>query len=145
MIDTISWNAETSSWEGEANLVPGSPIRFSLVDEEKWATTSPASLLEIATAFLQWAGTFEPHCRERIADNLLRVYNEAWADDDPDEGPPPCTRPEFIAALQLDSISLDESGSSSWIYKCGDLFAGHAISLMLNADHSFLGKARLWG
>ena len=91
------------------------------------------------------AASNESQCRERVADDLLDCYNSVWADDDPDEGPPRCTRDEFLAAVRPCGISLHHDGSSSWSYDPGDLFAGHGIWLMLDASRSFLGQASLWG
>jgi hypothetical protein len=141
----LRWNEELGAWIAEVEWSPGAPIQFSMTYEDQWAKTDPAKLAEIGTAFLGWAKDFEPLCRDRIADDLLDVYNRSWADDDPDEGPPKLNRAEFLNALGLTAIDLQEPGYSSWRYASGDLFAGHGINVMPNPDRSFLGEASLEG
>lgn len=141
----LRWDAEVNSWETTLDLHPGCPVRFAIVAEAEWADTDPAKLFEVGVTFLAWARGFEPKCRERIADDLLDVYNRAWADDDPEEGPPPHTRAEFLAAIRPSGLSLYHDGCSSWVYDDGDLFAGHGIDLMLDAKRSFIGNASLFG
>jgi hypothetical protein len=144
-IIAFKWNTNWGAWETQVELFPKWPILFVLMDEEHWATTDMKDLVGIGTEFITWARQFESQCRERIADDLLGIYNRSWAVDDPKEGTPTLARPQFLAALSIKAISLHEEGSSSWDYDCGDLFAGHSISLMLRKDRSFAGKASLVG
>jgi hypothetical protein len=141
----LRWDERLPGWEAEVELRPGCPVRLTLITEGRWAVAEPAEVFEAAAAFLARAREFEPRCRVRVADDLLDVYNRSWADDDPEEGPPPLTRAEFLAALRPAAISLHDSGSSRWDYACGDLFAGHGIELLLDAEGSFVGKASLYG
>src|SRR5581483_3977578 len=102
----LRWEAARDSWEADLDFAPGHPVHFAIVAEGEWEETDPAELFEIGAAFLAWAREFEPRCRERVADDLLDVFNRAWADDDPEEGPPPHTRAEFLAAIRLGDLSL---------------------------------------
>jgi len=145
VLGEIRWNTGLDSWEATVDLFPGCPVRFAIIAEAEWADADPAELFEIGAAFLDWARGFEAKVRARVADDLLEVYNRSWADDDPEEGPPPHTRAEFLSAVRPCGLSLHHNGSSSWDYDPGDLFAGHGIWLMLDAGHSFLGKASLVG
>lgn len=141
----LRWDAGANSWEAAIDLSSGYSFQFEIVAEGDWADKNPDDLFEIGASFLAWAKEFEPTVRERVADDLLYVYNEHWADDDPDEGPPPYTRSEFLAAIHLCGLSLYDSGRSSWDYDPGELFAGHGIWHMLDKNGLFLGKASLVG
>jgi hypothetical protein len=144
-VGQLRWVKAHDSWEGTIEFLPGCPISFDIVAEAEWADTEPSVLFEAAASFLAWARENEPRCRERVADDLLDLYNGSWADDDPDEGPPPHTREEFLAAIRTAGISLYHTGMSSWSYDAGDLFAGHGIWLVVAEDRSFKGKASLVG
>lgn len=144
-IGDLRWVESHNSWEGAVELLPGCPVAFGIVAEAEWADADSAVLFEAGAAFLAWARGFEPLCRERVADDLLDLYNRSWADDDPEEGPPPHTRAEFLAAIHPAGISLYHTGMSSWNYDAGDLFAGHGIWLVVAEDRSFKGKASLVG
>jgi hypothetical protein len=144
-VGELRWVEGHSAWEGSIELLPGCPVAFDIVAEAEWATADPTELFAAAAAFLAWAREFEPRVRERVADDLLDLYNQAWADDDPDEGPPPHTRAEFLAAIHPSGLSLYHTGMSSWSYHAGDLFAGHGIWVVVARDGSFTGKASLVG
>jgi hypothetical protein len=144
-IGDLRWVENHDAWEGTVELMPGVSVAFDIVAEAEWATADPAELFEAGAAFLTWAREFEPQCRERVADDLLDLYNDAWADDDPEEGPPRLSRAEFLAAIRPSGLSLYSSGMSSWSYDAGDLFAGHGIWVVADKDGSFKGKASLVG
>jgi hypothetical protein len=144
-VGELRWVEGHSAWEGTVELLPGCPVAFDIVAEAEWAGAEPAELFEAAAAFLAWARGFESRCRVRVADDLLDVYNRVWADDDPEEGPPPHTRPEFLAAIRLSGLSLYHTGASSWSYNASDLFAGHGIWVLVAKNGSFTGKASLVG
>jgi hypothetical protein len=148
VLGRFRWDERIGSWETTLDLLPGCPIRFAIavgVGGADWADAEPGELFDTGAAFLAWAREFEPRCREKIADDLLDVYNQSWADDDPEEGPPAHTRVEFLAAIRPCDINLFHSGSSTWEYESGDLFAGHRIWLVLDSNRSFVGKASLLG
>jgi hypothetical protein len=145
VLGRLQWDGRVNSWEAEVELTPGCPIRFALVAEADWADEDPKELFEIGAQYLDWARQAEQRVRERVADDLLDVYNGSWADEDPDEGTPPMNRAEFLANIRPSGISLHHDGSSTWHYSCGDLFAGHSIWLMLRPDRKFQGKASLIG
>ncbi len=112
-VGELRWVKAHDAWEGTIEFLPGCPVSFNIVAEAVWADADPAVLFEAAAAFLAWARVSEWQCRERVADDLLNLYNGSWADDDPDEGPPPHTRAEFLAAIRPAGISLYHTGMSS--------------------------------
>ena len=145
VLGRLHWDERVPSWEAEAELAPGRPGCFAIVAEAEWADTNPAELFEIGAEYLAWAKEAEPRIRERVADDLLDVYNQSWADQDPEEGTPPMDRREFLTNIWLSGITLYPDGSACWDYSCGDLFAGHGIWLRLGPEREFKGKASLIG
>lgn len=144
ILGRLHWDERLDLWEATLDLHPSCPIRFAIIAEAGGADDEPAELFENGAAFLAWARKFELRCREKIADDLLDVYNQLWADDDPEKGPPPHTRAEFLATIRPCRMTLHPNGSSSWDYDSGDLLTGH-IWLLLDAERSFVGKASLVG
>jgi hypothetical protein len=144
VLGAIRWNAALDSWESQVDLTPGRCVRFAIVAEAEWANADPDGLFALGAEYLGWARQAEPACRERIADAYLDVYNHSWADDNPDEGPPPLDRPGFIANLRPAGISLFHDGSANWVYDPGDQFAGHGISVYVSEDRVFV-RASLFG
>ncbi len=145
VLGQIQWDDRVNSWGTEVELVPGYPLSFSIVAEAEWAGAEPAELFTVGAEYLAWAREAEPEVRARVADDLLNCYNEVWADEDPEEGTPPMNRAEFLANIRPSGINLYHDGSASWYYSCGDLFAGHGISLLLGPERKFRGKASLIG
>ena len=150
VLGRLKWDRD--SWEATVELSPGCPIRFAIVAEAEWSDAGPAALFEIGAEYVAWARKSESKCRERIAQDLFGVYNRSWAyepddeadDDDPDEGPPPLTRGEFLKRLRPSGISLFHTGSADWVYNAGELFAGHGISVYVDESRVFR-KASLFG
>jgi hypothetical protein len=143
VLGRLRWNGTLAWWEAQVELLPYSAISLA-IDPVEEGTADPERSLAVAAEYLGWTRGAELTCRERIADDLLETYNEAWADDDPEEGPPRLTRREFIARLKLEGISLHSDGSAGWIYDPGDLFAGHGISVWVSEDRVF-GEAGVFG
>jgi hypothetical protein len=143
VLGRLQWDDRVKSWEADVELAPGNPIRFAIVVEGDWADMEPAKLFDIGASFLEWARKAESKIRKRVADDLLDVYNQSWADEDPEEGTPPMNRTEFLRNIRPSGIDLHHDGSFSWDYACGELFAGHGIWLMLGPDRKFIGKASI--
>ena len=144
VLGRLRWDAGYDSWESEVDLAPGCRVSFRIVAEAGWADADPDELFAVGAEFLAWARQAEPACRARVADDYLDTYNRAWADDDPDEGPPPLDRAGFLGHLRPAGISLYHTGVSDWVYDPGDLFAGHGISLYVGEDR-VIGRASLFG
>jgi hypothetical protein len=151
VLGSLEWDKD--SWASTVELAPGCPIRFAIVAEAEWSDADPAELFEIGAEYIAWARKSEPKCRKRIAEDLLAVYNRSWAydpddeeadEDDPNEGPPPLTRGQFLQRLRPSGISLFHTGTADWVYDAGDLFAGHGISVYMDESRVFK-KASLFG
>ncbi len=79
-----------------------------------------------------------PVLAAHVAGDLLALYNEDWQDGEPiDPG-------EFVLRLSLDAITVDADFRCEVFLDDGDLFAGHAIIVDVDADGS-LGRVQLFG
>lgn len=90
-------------------------------------------LLQSSVEMLEWARRSEPACRERIADDLLELYNEDWI---PEEASDPMTRAEFIERVEPNSLRRDIGGSGYFYWGDDDMFAGHWIELRFREDYT---------
>jgi hypothetical protein len=97
--------------------------------------------IDRAVEYLEWARTSEPECRTRIADDLLHVYNNIWAEDDSSGQ---LSRENFLKKIFPESLNLNSDGSGVWYYADGNLFAGHSIEIFIEVDRSF-NEAHLAG
>ena len=138
----LHWDANCKSWSCKLKLRDGCAIEFVMIVEAEWVQTDPNLIFEIGAEYLEWAEKAEANCRERVADDLLEVYNRSWARESKIGL---LSREQFIAKLTLSSITLYHNTSADWMYDCGPLFAGHAIDFLLDPDKNFVGKAGLFG
>jgi hypothetical protein len=140
----LLWNGNAVRWETQSEILPGHSVAVSIEGRRDRSPDELAESLAAAADHLNWAKQSVPVCREWIADDLLNIYNEAWADEDPEEGPPPLNRSEFLAHLRLVDITIHQDGSVGWMYDPGAMFTGHGIWLWIGADRVFR-KASLFG
>lgn len=145
VLGQLEWDERVAHWRTDVDLLPGNEISLRIAVEEDWEQLEPQALFEIAAAFLDRARQAEGRIRDVMADDMHEVYNDYWADEDPDEGCPPMDRPAFLASIRPDGITLHHDGSSSWTYDCGELFGGHVIYAMFEADWRPIGEASLYG
>ena len=110
---------------------------MSIVAEADWEGVKPERLFGIGADYLEWARTAEGTIREKVTTSCLNNYNEVWADEDPEEGPPRLDHAGFLSHLRLNGISLYHDGSANWFYDASDLFAGHGIMVWVSTDRAF--------
>jgi hypothetical protein len=96
-------------------------------------TTNIDEFLRFGVEMLEWARRSEPACRERIADELLELYNDTWA---PEDAPAPIKRAEFIKRIAPSSLVRDIDGSGFFYWADDDMFAGHSIELRFRKDYT---------
>jgi len=71
--------------------------------------------------------------REKIADEMLAMYNDDWRDSD-DDDPEPITRGTFMERVTNPSIHLyDDMGAACIYFNDSNMFGGHAIEVFV--DH----------
>lgn len=132
-------------WRTEVPQSPHEPLTIS-VDAPHSSVGLPRDLIVVCAGILQKTVSSLQVLRSRVADDLLDTYNDNWADDDPDEGPPEMDREDFMAALTLADISLHGiDGGRTIMFSCGDLFAGHVVVLTLDNTDQPVGRATLFG
>ena len=108
-----------------------------------WAGISPSEALKLSQDMCERIRAREPEYRNKIAHDLLRLYNDAWRDGEMLDAH------GFMSRILLDGIQLSpaEFGSACCAvlyYADGDLFAGHFIEVFLNADFGY-EKSQLAG
>lgn len=138
VLGRVTWNPESQYWEATVELRQDHWIEFCLEPSDVQETDIQA-LMNHAAEVLSQVRELEPQIRQKIADDLLDLYNNTWArdeDEDEDEAPPQMSRAEFIQSITLESFTLAWDGSRSWWYNDNDLFAGHSIELWIDAGKS---------
>jgi len=134
ILGKLTWAARLLCWEGEIEFRPGIPIAVSLstrMDLEP--THNIDELLRSGVAMLEWARRSELACRDRIADELLELYNDTWA---PEDATVPLKRAEFIERITPDALTRDIDGSGFFYWADDDLFAGHLIELRFDENYT---------
>ncbi|MBD1845849.1 DUF2262 domain-containing protein [Cyanobacteria bacterium FACHB-63] len=135
VLGRVIWNPETHSWEATVELRQDHWIAFCFEPSEARETDIQA-LMNHAAELLSQIRELEPQIRQKIADDLLDLYNNTWARDEDDDAPPRMSRAEFIQSITLESFNLAWDGSRSWWYNDNDLFAGHSIELWIDTEQS---------
>ncbi len=125
----LEWDRELGGWLGGIDWPPGRHTEVVL-----WLTDDVAASFRQAREGLEWLQDREGLARGQVAEEMVEVYNEAWADE---EGP--LTRTEFFHRLELVRIAFEEDGTLLLTYDAGDLFGGHLVDAEFGPDRSFRG------
>ena len=134
VLGTLTWAADLYTWEGKVELRPGYPIDLRITTRmDLDPTHNIDELLRSGVEMLEWFRRSESVCRERIADELLELYNDTWAAED---APAPMKRAEFIKRLAPSSLTRDIDGSGFFYWADDDMFAGHWIELRFRKDYT---------
>lgn len=143
ILGELRWDEQLKWWKAQVDLAPGLEVSLCLgAEKESQDLADPDELFAAGVEYLEWARKAEPLCRQQIANDLLDCFNGAWANtdpDDPDDGPGPVTRDEFVALIRPSSVHLHATGDGVWYYEDGDLFAGHSIEVWVSEDRVFSG------
>jgi len=130
----LTWAAHLSSWEGQVELRPGCPISLLIrMRKDLEPTHNIHELLSAGVEMLEWARRTESTCRQRIADELLELYNDTWA---PEDDPAPMNRAEFTNRIAPNSLTRDIDGSGFFYWTDDDMFGGHWIEVRFRKDHT---------
>lgn len=128
ILGKLTFNRDLDWWETKVTLQDELSIDLCISVDRPELTSQE---LDRAVEFLDWARKNESDCREWIADGLLDIYNDHWAEEED------CLdRSGFIERIMPQSLILNEDGSGIWYYNDGDLFAGHTIELFIEVDKS---------
>lgn len=71
--------------------------------------------------------------KERAVVDMLELKNGSWLDADEDA----VSADEFKRRMRLDGVVVYDTGRAEFSFTDGDLFWGHAIMLLLEADGSW--------
>ena len=134
VLGRLAWAAVLSSWEANVELRPGCPIDLRITTRmDVEPTHNIDELLRSGVEMLEWARRSESACRERIADELLELYNDTWA---PEDAPAPLKRAEFIKRIAPNALTRDIDGSGFFYWADDDMFAGHSIELWFSKEYT---------
>ena len=88
-----------------------------------------------AISILQNHKDWDEYVKEKICEELLKVKNESWLDEDEK----PLTTKEFISKIYVESITINNTDEFQMCFNDGDIFWGHAITvesdLKRNIEH----------
>lgn len=93
-----------------------------------------AAGLRQARESLDWLRRHEDQARRAVAKEMVEVYNDAWRDEDE-----PITAAEFARRTELLRIGFEDDGSLLLSYDGHDMFGGHVIDGVFEANRSFRG------
>jgi len=134
VLGKLTWAADLSSWKGKVELRPGCPIDLTITVRMDFEPTHNIDeLLRSGVEMLEWGRRSESACRERIADELLELYNDTWA---PEDAPTPMKRVEFTQRITPNALTRDIDGSGFFYWADDDMFAGHLIELRFRKDYT---------
>lgn len=132
VLGTLSWKDELDSWESEIEFDAHRRIGFLLTLQEGAGPTNDLpALLRLGVELVDWARRTEFQCRQRIADELLDLYNDNWA---PEDATVPMTRAEFVDRIAPRSLGLLWDGKGDFYWDAEDMFAGHWIEVRFSED-----------
>jgi hypothetical protein len=130
----LVYEAAYDCWAGQVELRPGVQICFSLSARTGAVPAVEArELLRQGADFLAWARRNEAAVRDRIAADLLEVYNDTWSAPD-DGGLGVMSRDEFLGQVAPDAVDVQPDGSAYWYHGDGDLFGGHVIEVRIGPN-----------
>jgi hypothetical protein len=133
VLGKLTWNVDLSTWETKLELRPGCPIELGITTRRDLPPTDNLdSLLNGGVAMLEWARRTERDCRERIADELLELYNDTWA---PEDATTAMSRTEFISRIVPTSLVRDIGGSGFFYWADDGMFARHWIEVRFREDY----------
>jgi hypothetical protein len=125
----LCYDEELDSYDGEIS-VGGSPIGFHLNTDEDGEVT-PA--LERARQVLSGFAQYGKGAKEYAVAQLLELKNESWLAEDEE----PVTREQFEARMELEDLDFSADGEVTFYHRDGDLFWGHTIAIVMDAQDRF--------
>ncbi|QEL14141.1 DUF2262 domain-containing protein [Limnoglobus roseus] len=126
----LEWDAVLKCWLGGIDWPPGLYTEVAI-----WLPNGDlAAGLHQARESLNWLRGHEEQARLAVAAEMVKVYNDAWRDEDE-----PITAAEFAGRTELARIGFEDDGSLLLSYDGRDMFGGHVIDGVFDADRSFSG------
>jgi hypothetical protein len=123
---TLTYNSNLGWWEGHTTF-QGRKIRLEISAKEK-QKYEPLEMVKTRLEKLE-ALAFE----QIAADRLISLYNESWNESEKD-----ITDEFFKKKIALDSVTLELDGHSTIWFNDGNLFFGHSIQILLDAENNVI-------
>lgn len=127
---SVDWFEGMVVWSGQ-------PVQIGASLDENG---DAADTLGTARALLADAAGWTAKVNAFVVDKLLALKNDSWLEEDE----APLTADQFIACMQLDSITVDPGGYFTFWHNDGDLFWGHTIQVS-GSLHEGLSDATIAG
>jgi hypothetical protein len=123
---TLKYNANLRWWEGQTTFQERK-IRLKISANEK-QKYEPLEMVKTRLEKLEalFFGQIAAH-------KLLPLHNESWNENEED-----LTLEVFKKKIELDSITLDLEGHSTVWLNDGNLFFGHSIQILLDAENNVI-------
>jgi hypothetical protein len=123
----LRWDSRFDWWEGR--FPQGSETSFQLYIKGQNADRTISAEAHQAVALL---AERDASIRRWAADGLLEILNSTWNEGDPIDAD------EFIRRMSPDGIVVYASGRADVSYHDNDMFLGHAISVRIAPDGTFI-------
>ena len=130
VLGRLTWNAKYEWYEGELAR-GGSAVSISL---DAGGEPEPAAALRRARAVAAELDRHAAAAQDYAAAELLDLKTENWLDDDE----PAVTAEEFRRRMTLESIAFSPDRTVTFYHNDGDLFAGHAIQVVMDEEGRFV-------
>lgn len=126
----LEWDPLLNCWLGAIDWTPGlyTEVTIWLPDGDLYAG------LRQARESPDWLRPHEEQARLAVAAEMVEVYNHAWRYEDE-----PITKVEFARRSELMRIGFEGDGSMLLSYDGHDMFGGHVIDGLFEADRTFSG------
>jgi len=128
----LTWDAILNCWLGGINWPASLHTEVAIWLPENNLTVG----LIQARESLIWLQHHEEDARRAVASEMVEVYNDAWSDEDV-----PITATEFSRRIELVRIGFFDDGSLLLSYDGHEMFGGHVIDGLFEADRSFSGAS----
>jgi hypothetical protein len=124
VLGTFSFNSSINWWRTQSTVPLGRTDQVML--SVNGNPDVPAERFDEAAGILRRLDS--QHLRRVVAEHYLELYNDTWCQDDED-----LDHDAFCARIAPTSIDIDEDGVQIY-FDDGDLFLGHSILMLLDAQ-----------
>jgi hypothetical protein len=127
VLGELRWDSRVKWWAGRFSIGSSQPFQLYIPSR----TPDRSISAEARQALTRLAGD-DSAIRRRAADGLLEILNSTWNDGEP------ISADEFMRRMSPDSIVVYERGRADVSYHDDDMFLGHAISVRIAPDGTFI-------
>ncbi len=122
----LIWSADDETWSGKVT-VAGVRLEVTVLSD----ANEPSEALEIAWPVVRRAVEKDAAMRGAATADLREIFNNGWRE----KGTPSISAREFSRRMSLSGVNVyAEDGSAEVFYEDDGMFAGHSITVSLDAD-----------